>query len=516
MRIVKIASIGAILSIGLGIFLFSPAHRRTGNVPGDLKDAPNSGSALEQIGYCGNSDIAIPEPGKAAARIVPAPDNRSKAALKTKEWTVMYYSTTKDKLRYSLVWQLLEMKKIGSTDRVNVVVEAAVPVKSADGGISTPTVRMALGKAAPAAEIDKYIKLVLSSSQGPIDAALLKPFAADIVKSENSVDTGDWRRVAAFGRWAKAEYPAKRYAFVIYGHGNGFFDAKKSVGKSATPGKGTLLDTDTGNYVTTPELSQLMAGIGKVDILVMQSCIMQMAEVAYQIKDYADVIVGSSELMWSVGYDMGGMVKTLNANPGIFSRDLGASLADGYVQRVRDYKLPGGHASVLLTAKFPAFAEKLNAWVDAVTALNDKDIFLPGMHDAARFDIFAITVVSTQTLAASRLSLSGDLYDFISIVNESLPQDKPESLPARQRGTELMDFIAHELVYIYAYAGKSNTGFNFSRAHGLSIHIPPEILIGGNIEGFNALCETNYWDLYFAKETKWGAFLSWIYGRKPR
>ncbi|MCX5785989.1 MAG: clostripain-related cysteine peptidase [Elusimicrobia bacterium] len=516
MRIVKIASIAAILSIGLGIFLIVPAHKQTVNVPGDLRDAPGSGSALEQIGFDGNSGLAIPNPGKAAARIAPAPAARSKAARQTKEWTVMYYSTTKDKLRYSLVWQLLEMKKTGSTDSVNVVVEAAFPVKSADGVISTPTVRMALGKGSPEAEMDKYIKLLMSSQGGPIDAAVLKPFAADIVKSENNVDTGDWRRVAAFGRWAKEEYPARRYAFVIYGHGNGFFDDKKPVRKGAPPGKATLRDTDTGNYVTTPELSQLMAVIGKVDIFVMQSCLMQMAEVAYQIKDYADVIVGSSELLWSVGYDLGGMVKTLDDNPGISTQGLGASLADSYVQGVKDYKLSGGHSSVLLTAKLPAFAEKLDAWVDAVTALNDKKIFLAGVKETARFDIFGVTVASTQTLVASRVSISGDLYDFVRIVNEGLPQDNPATLPARLRGTELMSFIANELVYKYAYTGKSNTGVDFSRAHGLSIHIPPVALIGGNIEGFNALCETNYWDLPFAKETKWGSFLSWLYGRKPR
>ena len=514
MRIVKIAPITAILTIGLGIFFIIPTCKKMANVPGDLRDAPNSGNALEQIGYYGNSDIPIPQPRASAVGKAPTTEALSKAAPKTKEWTVMYYSTTKDELRYSLVLQLLKMKKIGSTDRVNVVAEAAVPVKSADGEISTPTMRMALGNAVPAAEIDRYIKLFNDAAAGPIDAALLTPFAADIVKSENNVDTGDWRRVAAFGRWAKTKYPADRYAFVIYGHGSGFFDEKKAASKGKRPGKGTLLDTDTGNYVTTPELSRLMAGIGKVDVLVMQSCIMQMAEVAYQIKNYVDVIVGSSELIWGTCYDLGGMLETLNANPGISSQDLGGLVADGYVQGVKKYRLPGGHASVLLTAKLPEFDRRLDAWVDAVTALNNKDMFIPGIQDTVRFDIFGATIGSTQTRLANWISMSGDLYDFVRIVTENLPRDKAESPLARQRGTELMNFIANELVYKYAYTGKSESGYDFSNAHGLSIHIPPVAIRSGSIEGFNALCETNYWDLPFAKETKWGAFLSWLYGRK--
>ena len=58
-------------------------------------------------------------------------------AREPKEWTVMVYSTTRDKLRHFIMWQLLDMKKTGSTDKVNIVVEATIPVKHADGGVST-------------------------------------------------------------------------------------------------------------------------------------------------------------------------------------------------------------------------------------------------------------------------------------------------------------------------------------------------------------------------------------------
>lgn len=471
-------------------FLFS--------LPAKAADLPDFG--LDSIG---SSDISGIVPAMdAGAAPAPAPSRRRSK----KEWTVMFYSTTKDQLRYALMWQLLEMKKIGSTSKVNVVIQAAVPVKSADGSISTPTFRMALKEAGDPAELDRTIEAMFKTKD--IDENTLAAFGSDIVMRTDNTDTGDWKKAADFTGWAKANYPAKRYAFAIYGHGNGIFDPKKY-------NKGTLMDTDTQNYVTLPEMRLLMAKTGKVDIFVMTSCIMQMAEVAWQIKDYTDVVVGSSELMSAVGYDLPGMLVTLNREPGVPSEQLGAQLTDSYIERVKAFKIAGGHASVILTSRLPAFAEKLDAWVDAELAIKEKGALTAAWKDVARFDIFGITM-ATSAVVARTFSISGDLYDFVSLMTDSTPQDTPEQRAAVLRGRELMDFISNDLIYRYSYYGVSNTGFDYGRAHGLSIHIPPMRLptASGALSDFEKNLETLYWNLPFAKETKWGAFLSWIYGRK--
>ncbi len=468
-------------------------------IPAKAADLPGLG--LDSINA---GDISAIVPSR-ASDIAPAHAVRpSKAG--PKEWTVIFYSTTKDKLHTALMWQLLEMKKIGSTDKVNVVVQAAVPVKGLDGRISTPTVRIALGAAGNSAELDKKIEAMFNAG-GVIDESTLAPFASDIVMRTNNTDTGNWKNVAEFTRWAKATYPAKRYAFVIYGHGNGIFDQKKT-------NKGTLIDTETQNYVTLPEMRMLMAVTGKVDLFVMTSCIMQMAEVAWQIKDYTDVVVGSSELMSAVGYDLNGMLATLNSNPGVRSEQLGAQLADGYVARVKAFGVPGGHASVIVTSRLTGLVEKLNAWVDAEMVLKDKPAVAAAIKSVARFDIFGITTATTAVIA-QKFSISGDLYDFVSLMTAAQQQDTPEQRLAAQKGRELMDYISTSLIYKYSYIGVSNTGFDYARAHGLAIHIPPQRVLSasGSLADYEKMLETIYWDLPFAKETKWGAFLSWIYGR---
>ena len=452
------------------------------------------------------SSNTLKEESDAFAVPVPAPSAVETPARPVKEWTVMLYSTTKDKLRYSLMAQLLEMKKIGSTGKVNALIEASVPVRHSDGSVSTSTIRMALGKAGDQQELDRLIAdmgrfMDMDEPTEPIDESVLAPFAGDIVRMENSSDTGDWRKAADFTAWAKTNYPAKRYAFAIVGHGNGIMD----YSKPAT--KGVLADAETWNYVSLPEMRLLMEKTGKTDIFIMNSCLMQMAEVAYQVKDHTDAVVGSSDYLWDVGYDFGGMLALLDAEPAIKSGDLGAWVADSLIARIKAEKLPGGHASVLLTSKLPAFVKKLDAWVEAELALKDKPALAEGVKNAARFDTF--NFIGNSPEIAREHAISGDLYDFVSLVTAATPRGTPEQALAREKGAELMEFISDELIYKYSFTGPAPTGFDYARAHGLAIHIPPVKEISGF--GLKTRFLKQYLGLPFAKESGWGTFLSWYY-----
>ncbi|MDT8287033.1 MAG: clostripain-related cysteine peptidase [Elusimicrobiales bacterium] len=452
--------------------------------------------ALDSMNAAEMSAAPVPVP----EAVIPDPAGKPVPA----EWTVMVYSTTRDQLRYSLLWQLLEMKRVGSSEKVRVVAQATMPFLKADGSVSTDTVRIALGGPAAEGVVDAALDKVFSGGQ--IDESALEAFGADIVWRAPAGDTGDWRAAADFTRWASAAYPAPRRAFVIYGHGNGFFDAKKQPAQ-----KGTLMDTETGNYVTLPELRELMRATGRVDAFVMTSCIMQMAEVAWQVKDHADVVVGSSELMYALGYDMGGMLGLLNSDPAVPSADLGRFMAAGYVERAKAFERPGAHASVLDTSALDELGRRVRAWVEAETAFDNHKAENAGIKGAARFDIFGVTMATDAPHIAAALSVSGDLYDFVRIVAEKTPRDIPAGELAVARANELMSFISDDLFHGYYQYGTSPTGFPYARTHGISAHVPPVRLIGGSLEGFMALQETDYWTLPFAAETGWGPFIRRMY-----
>lgn len=439
-------------------------------------------------------------PAAEAPSVAVAP---SASAPAVKEWTVMYYFTTKDALKRGAAMQLWELAKAGATDKVNVVVEGTLPVERADGSVSTPTVRMVLGPAFSQELLDQLDNSAFTPKPAQdVRESFLESFAPYTVSRETHVDTGDWKRASAFVKWAKANYPARHYAFIIYGHGAGFHDPKKTT-------RNTLMDIETHNYVTVPETRLMMEDAGKVDMLVMQSCLMQMAEIVWQVKDQADVVVGSSEMLWSIGYDLGGMVDLLSDNPGIPAADLGSWLSKSYVARAVMIK-KSGHSSAIVTARLGEFASKLDSWADAVMALKDRSLLYPAIQGVARFDINGLTVNDASTGAvagAGYYSYAGDLYDFVRLTGETLPAGTAGADEVRARGAELMSYISGSLVYGYSFQGTSFPGSDYAKAHGLSVHLPARYSLGLRSRAL----ETNYWDIPFARETRWGDLLHWLY-----
>jgi hypothetical protein len=106
-------------------------------------------------------------------------------------------------------------------------------------------------------------------------------------------------------QWAKANYPAKKTMLIIWDHGWGWLDPKAPEAShvdeqkepTLTGDKSISHDFTTGNYIRTNEMHKIFEKTGKVDLYASMACFMQMAEVSYQIKDYADVIVGAEEVV---------------------------------------------------------------------------------------------------------------------------------------------------------------------------------------------------------------------------
>ena len=442
-----------------------------------------------------------------ALPVVEAPSvqvSPSTAPVQPREWTIIYYSSGKDvKLRSSLLSQIVDLKFADRKDKVNVLVEAPFAEEDAAGAISTVTARLVVGSSWDLKTRDAVAASALSEHRY-VSPSYLEAFGGDVISREYNVDSGDWRRAAAFAKWAKTSYPAKHYLFLIYGHGNGFFDYKTTTSRS------TLSDNESGNYVSVPEMRLMMAEIGKVDLFVMQSCLMQTAEVAWEVKDYADVLLGSSEFLWTVGYPIGPVAEGLAAEPGIPAAELSGYMAEGYVNGLKRVGKTG-HSSVIVTANLKTFGGKLDAWADAVMALKDRTLLFPALKQAVRYDILGMDSTPNGPYAKN-LSFSADLYDFVKLTGETLPADRPETAAVKVRGQELLEYISGALVYKHAYTGISDTGFDLSRSGGISIHLPrvkdidPAAPIGRGKK------QVNYWTLPFAGETRWGVFLDWLYG----
>ncbi|MDY6985142.1 MAG: clostripain-related cysteine peptidase, partial [Candidatus Thermoplasmatota archaeon] len=114
---------------------------------------------------------------------------------------------------------------------------------------------------------------------------------------------GDPETLIDFAMWASSSFPARRKALILWNHGSGWMDTYPQGSYEEAPTKSICID----NYdeLTTKELDYAMSMISStvpIDLLGFDACLMQMIEVAYELKDYAPVIVGSEEREPTTGW----------------------------------------------------------------------------------------------------------------------------------------------------------------------------------------------------------------------
>ena len=112
------------------------------------------------------------------------------------------------------------------------------------------------------------------------------------------VNTGDPQTLRDFILWARNAYPAQHYYLSIADHG---------LGTQGIAYDDTNRDpaTNRKDFLSTAELRTALRaatndGQRKIDVLHYDACLMALLENAYQVKDYADYLVASQNLGWSV------------------------------------------------------------------------------------------------------------------------------------------------------------------------------------------------------------------------
>ena len=112
-------------------------------------------------------------------------------------------------------------------------------------------------------------------------------------------------RLEAFLKWGLSEYPSEHYALVIWGHGQGFgmmnSHSTRFTGSEAIFGDAPAIRKAIESV--RPELPlDPVFGSQRLDLLITNSCLMQMAEVASEFDQTARFVVGSQQVMSGVGF----------------------------------------------------------------------------------------------------------------------------------------------------------------------------------------------------------------------
>lgn len=263
--------------------LFSPALALALFIPA----LPARALPLESLGAADLPSVELPQP--------PAP-----ARPAQKEWTVLIYVSARNNLGLEAIKDVNEMEAAGSTDKVNVVVEmgriVTEPAFNPFSSVQEP--------APPQADWTGSRRFLMVKDADPlkINSPVLAHFP--------DADMGDWKHLAEFINWGKANYPARKYLLVVGGHGSGWRGVKPPPGN-----KGISYDEPSGNHISPAELAAAIKAGGGVNVYASDACLMQTVEVIYDLKDSAEYVVGSQETTPGSGWNYEVFLKALQANP---------------------------------------------------------------------------------------------------------------------------------------------------------------------------------------------------------
>ena len=184
--------------------------------------------------------------------------------------------------------------------------------------------------------------------------------------------------------------------------------------------RGIASDDGSGHSLDTVEFGRVLALAdealgGPLALLGMDACLMSTFEVAFQVRDHVQTVVGSEELEPGDGWPYTQILTELTAHPAMTGGDLGRVVIDAYVDSYRDRQnqWPVTQAAVSTT-----HLEDFAGAVDALAGALQKSF--PDLTTAAR-----ITRAQARSVA-----FSGDLVDLRTFCRALLSGDLDEHVTA--------------------------------------------------------------------------------------
>ena len=295
-----------------------------------------------------------------------------------------------------------------------------------------------------------------------------------VIASGDNSDMGDWQHLRSFAEINMKKFPAKKTMLIVWNHGSGR--------------NGIASDDVSENEMDLNQLGLALKEITgatgkKLDVLAMDACLMQMASVAYEIKDYAKVIVGSEETITSLGYPYRLVLNGLSDNPAMDAKELGNTIVKVYSAFYEGF---GGAAQTTLSSidasLMPRFVKLLNNWISDMPS--DTDDFKKAASES---------VIKKTFFFDNSDVFSIDLCDFIDNVGNALP----EGSRAKESGKILRNFVTDNLILSHIGTGAKMEGkwpYN-ERTCGLAIYMPEMIY------------DAKYENLSFAEHSLWDDFV---------
>lgn len=307
----------------------------------------------------------------------------------------------------------------------------------------------------------------------------------------DDTDTGSPITLYNFISYCLQNYPARRYMVVLSGHAGG------------TERDYLLKDDSSARSLTFNELKQVFKQIKRdrhgelIDIIGMDNCLMSMAEICYELRDVAEVVVGCESFSPISGWPYRQILERLSnefADPELppgksVTVEAAKTIVDEYVNFYATYWMAG--LSVTQSALDVAKVEELQQHINSLAHAMEKELVAeskkkPPLPPAERLLENALLIAHWEAQSYNGEQYV-DVYDFCDCLEKRV-----QSPELAKRCQTLKNFIKDEFVLSSCYCGAI-----YQYSYGVSIYFPW------------AEIAPSYWNLDFVdqKAPGWGSFL---------
>jgi len=419
-----------------------------------------------------------------------------KATQPKKDWTLMIYISADNDLRNFAIRNIKQMTKVGSNNYINIIVHLDIKL----AGNKKVTKRYYIKK-------DKILHL---NADDP---------------ATQRMDSGNPETLISFCNWGITEFPATNYGLILWNHGTGplnprrgriiklselftfnpelnkvevdrsigFFDLLNAYQQED---RGICWDDTTGNYLSCQNVDYALKKVytqklkgQKFAFIGFDACLMQHAEIADIVAKYADIMIGSQEVILGTGWPYIEMLKPYlqhSLSKEEFSRHIVYTYRNAYNRITNDYTL-----SAIKLKEFSLLKDNIDTVSNLLIACLKLDVNK--------------SVKKTITTCRSRLLCTHfdepsfiDLHHLYknllaSIKHFNLKNKQQEALLKKDLHTALSQGCA----LIEALTLANVAGKNLSNAKGLSIYFPTKRIYYSYRN--HPFCQNNNWILFLTQ-----------------
>lgn len=416
-------------------------------------------------------------------------------ALQQADWTVLIFVQAKNSLSSFAHKNFTDMATVGSNSNLNILVEWHQPKKQGVWRYKVGKGQMALDSCDPS-------KVTNGNS------------AQDLVDSMS---------------WAVKKFPAKKYALILWNHGIGILDpswgssmhiiSPKTVRKNSRiqvagitknlprsapkvlEKKGILFNEHTRTYMNNQELTKALRtiktsvlGNRKIDLLGMDACLMAMVEVAYQVHDCADYLVGSQEVELAYGWNYSTTLSALasgKATAESAARSIVTSFERFYKNKIHFYT-----QSAIDLSKVDPLKQQLNSFGHKVFSCKELN--------KGKLVTQALRLARSRCLqfsASSYIDLHSFFTEFHKYLRYAYQKRAYKSVALKKEYDELSKAAVSTIGIVHKAVIANASGSYLARAKGLSIYFPTRFI------------DKSYAKTAFARDSNWYRLInSVLYG----